>query len=126
MNEWVHESIECSGAGTEPFTDAQFESTAQLVAAASRAWLETLSATWSEADVPEAKAELLHAIYERTVVTGRTIASIRLTPSAYAHDLELALRDKVALARPTGVRRAGTHSESRSIPIKGTAGNSRR
>ena len=37
MNEWVHESIECSGAGTEPFTDAQFESTAQLVAAASRA-----------------------------------------------------------------------------------------
>jgi hypothetical protein len=37
MNEWVHESIECSGAGTEPFTDAQFESVAHLVAAASRA-----------------------------------------------------------------------------------------
>lgn len=37
MNEWVHESIECSGAGPEPFTGAQFESTAQLVAAASRA-----------------------------------------------------------------------------------------
>ena len=37
MNEWVHESIECSGAGTEPYTDAQFESVAQLVAAASRA-----------------------------------------------------------------------------------------
>ena len=37
MNEWVHESIECSGSGTEPYTDAQFESTAQLVAAASRA-----------------------------------------------------------------------------------------
>ena len=36
-NEWVHESIECSGVGTEPFTDAQFESTAQLVAAASKA-----------------------------------------------------------------------------------------
>jgi len=34
MNEWVHESIECSGAGTEPFTDEQFESVAQLVAAA--------------------------------------------------------------------------------------------
>ena len=33
----MHESIECSGAGTEPYTDAQFESTAQLVAAASRA-----------------------------------------------------------------------------------------
>jgi hypothetical protein len=37
MNEWVHESIECSGAGPERFTDAQFESVAQLVAAASRA-----------------------------------------------------------------------------------------
>ncbi len=66
------------------------------------AWLETLSATWSEADVPEAKAEVLHAIYERIVVTGRTIVSIRLTPSAYAHGLAVALPDKVALARPTG------------------------
>jgi LysM repeat protein len=37
LNEWVHESIECSGSGTEPFTDAQFESVAHLVAAASRA-----------------------------------------------------------------------------------------
>ena len=37
MNEWVHESIECSGAGTEPFTDAQFESVARLAAAASKA-----------------------------------------------------------------------------------------
>ena len=37
MNEWVHESIECSGAGYEPFTDAQFESVARLVAAAHKA-----------------------------------------------------------------------------------------
>jgi LysM repeat protein len=37
MNEWVHESIECSGAGTEPYTDAQFEAVAQLVAAAHKA-----------------------------------------------------------------------------------------
>ena len=37
MNEWVHESIECSGTGHEPYTDAQFESVARLVAAASRA-----------------------------------------------------------------------------------------
>jgi len=37
MDEWVHESIECSGSGTEPYTDAQFEGVAQLVAAASRA-----------------------------------------------------------------------------------------
>ena len=37
MNEWVHESIECSGAGTEPYTDAQFEAVAHLVATASKA-----------------------------------------------------------------------------------------
>jgi LysM repeat protein len=37
MNEWVHESIECSGSGTEPYTDAQFEGVAHLVAAASHA-----------------------------------------------------------------------------------------
>ncbi len=37
MNEWVYESIECSGAGPEPYTDAQFEAVAQLVAAAHKA-----------------------------------------------------------------------------------------
>ena len=37
LNEWVHESIECSGAGSEPYTDAQFEAVAQLVAAAHKA-----------------------------------------------------------------------------------------
>jgi len=33
VNEWVFESIECSGSGPEPYTDAQFESVAHLVAA---------------------------------------------------------------------------------------------
>ena len=74
------------------------------------------SATWREADVPQAKAELLNAIYERIVVTGRTIVSIRLTPSAYAHGLAVALHDKVAMARPTGVGRALATYE---IPIEG-------
>ncbi len=37
MNESVYESIECSGAGTEPYTDAQFESVAQLIVAAHKA-----------------------------------------------------------------------------------------
>ena len=69
-----------------------------------------------EVDVPEAKAELLHAIYERIVVTGRKIVSIRLTPSAYAHGLALALPDKVALARPTGVGRA---IATYDMPIEG-------
>ena len=66
------------------------------------AWLRTLSAAWTGADVPEAKADLLHAIYERIVVSGRKIVSVRLTPAAYAHGLALALPDKVAMARPTG------------------------
>jgi LysM repeat protein len=37
VNESVNELIECSGAGTEPFTDAQFESVARLVVAAHKA-----------------------------------------------------------------------------------------
>jgi hypothetical protein len=82
------------------------------------AWLEALSSTWSDADVPEAKAEVLH-IYERIVVTVRTIVSIRLTPSAYAHGLAVALPTKVALARPTGVERARTHPGVRMIRIEG-------
>jgi len=69
-----------------------------------------------EADVPEAKAELLHANYERIVVTGRKIVSIRLTPSAYAHGLALALPDKVARARPTGVGHALT---AYRMPVEG-------
>lgn len=40
------------------------------------------------------------AVYERIVVTGRKIMSIRLAPSAYAHGPALALPDKVAMARP--------------------------
>jgi hypothetical protein len=72
--------------------------------------VQTLSATWRDANIPEAKAELLHAIYERILVTGRTIVSIRLTPSAYAHGLALAPPDKVAMARPTGVERADAHT----------------
>ena len=77
-----------------------------MLAGVALAWRRTISATWSEADVPEAQAEVLHAIYEQIVVTGRTIVSIRLTPSAYAHGLAVALPTKVALARPTGVGRA--------------------
>jgi hypothetical protein len=59
---------------------------------------------------------VLHAIYERIVVTGRTIVSIRLTSSAYAHGLALALPAKVAMARPTGVGRA---LATYDVPIEG-------
>ena len=66
------------------------------------AWLRALSATWRAAEVPAEKADLLHAIYDRIVVAGRRIVSVRLTPSAYAHGFALALPEKVAVARPTG------------------------
>ena len=59
---------------------------------------------------------MLHAIYARIVVTGRTIGSIRLTPSAYAHGLAVALPDKVEMARPTGVGRA---LATYDVPIEG-------
>jgi hypothetical protein len=59
---------------------------------------------------------VLHAIYDQIVVTVREIVSVRLTPSAYAHGLALALPTKVALARPTGVGRGMT---TYTIPIEG-------
>ena len=62
--------------------------------------------------------DVLHAIYEQIVVTGRTIVSIRLTQAAYAHGLALALPEKVDMARPTGVGRALATYE---IPIEGRA-----
>ena len=79
-------------------------------------WLRALAETWTAADVPEAKADLLHAIYERIVVAGRSFVSARLTPAAYAHGLALALPEKVVMARPTGVGRA---LATYRIPIEG-------
>jgi len=69
-----------------------------------------------EADVPEAKAELLHAIYERITVAGPEIVVVRLPSAAYAHGLALALPEKVEMARPTGVGRAITAYD---MPIEG-------
>ena len=70
-------------------------------------WLQALAETWQQADVPEAKAELLHAIYERIVVAGRRIVSARLTPSAHQHGLALAMPE-VVMASPAGFEPA-TH-----------------
>ena len=64
-------------------------------------WLRTLQETWTKADVPEAKADLLHAIYDRIIVAGRAIVAARLTPAAYASGLALAL-PQVVMARPEG------------------------
>jgi hypothetical protein len=68
------------------------------------------------AAVPKEKADLMHAIYERITVAGPEIVGVRLTPAAYAHGLALALPEKVAMARPTGVGRA---ISTYSIPIEG-------
>src|ERR1035437_10207117 len=83
---------------------AEIEETAQVGVPAERAveWLRAMAATWQQADVPEARSELLHAIYERIVVAGREFVSARLTPAAYAHGLALALPEIVVRARPTG------------------------
>jgi hypothetical protein len=93
---------------------AEVEETAQVGVPADRAveWLRALAETWAQADVPEAKADLLHAIYERIVVAGREFVSARLTPTAYAHGLALALPEQVVMARPRGVRRCCARGEA--------------
>ncbi len=74
-----------------------------------------LSETWATADVREAKEDLLHVIYKRIVVAGRSFVSVRLTQAAYAHGFALALPE-AEMARPTGVRRAFATYE---LPIEG-------
>jgi DNA invertase Pin-like site-specific DNA recombinase len=65
-------------------------------------WLRAISESVRTADVPQEKADLMHAIYEPITVAGPEIVGVRLTAAAYAHGLALALPEKVAMARPTG------------------------
>jgi hypothetical protein len=69
-------------------------------------WLRAIGNAIQRADVPVERAELVHAIYETIVIARPRIVSVRLTPSAYAHGLALALPEKVVMARPTGVGHA--------------------
>jgi hypothetical protein len=82
---------------------AEVEETAQAGVPADRAveWLRALAETWQQAEVPEARSELLHAMYERIVVAGREFVSARLTPAAYANGLALVLPEQVVMVRPT-------------------------
>ena len=64
-------------------------------------WLRILAETWVQADVPEARADLLHAMYDRIVVVGPSIVSASLSPAAYSNGLALALPE-VVMARPEG------------------------
>jgi hypothetical protein len=74
-----------------------------------------LAETWQQADLAEEQSDVIHAVYERIVVEGPRIVSVRLTLAAYRHGLALALPDAV-MARPTGVGRALATNE---IPIEG-------
>jgi hypothetical protein len=60
---------------------------------------------------------VLHAIYERIVVVGRSIVSVRLTSAAYSQGMALALPEKVAMARPEGRERAGTSHLPRWLAV---------
>jgi hypothetical protein len=79
-------------------------------------WLDALAETWQKTDLVEEKSDVIHAVYERIVIEGPRFVSLRLTPAAYAHGLALALPEKVAMARPTGVGRALT---AYRMPIEG-------
>jgi hypothetical protein len=63
-------------------------------------WLRALGQSLTHADVPEEKADLVHAIHDRVVVAGRRIESVRLTPAANAHGLALALPEKECHGAP--------------------------
>ena len=55
-------------------------------------WLRVRADTWVDADVPEAKADLL-PIDDRIVVAGRSIVAVRLTQAAYSNETWRARRD---------------------------------
>jgi N-acetylmuramoyl-L-alanine amidase/LysM domain len=135
MNEWVHESIECSGAGSEPYTDAQFESVAHLVAAASKALgipinrstvvvhadinsVSRRSDPWPpatrEARVKRVIARV-NALLRPPIVTVTVKAGDSLSAIASAHKLTL----KVLLAFPENAKyraKPGAHPPGRRGP----------
>ena len=86
---------------------ATMDTTPRGELAAKRAveWLRVLAETWVAAEVPEARADLPHAIYDRIMVKGRSTVAGRLTPPAYSNGLALAL-PQVVMARPEGSEHA--------------------
>jgi hypothetical protein len=49
--------------------DVERATSEQMAGERAIAWLRALSATWTEADVPEERADVLHAICDQIVVT---------------------------------------------------------
>ncbi len=59
-------------------------------------YLRNLAALWDSPGLTDAtRAELLHAIYERVVVTRDQFVEVQLTPHAYRHGLALAVPEVV-------------------------------
>jgi hypothetical protein len=91
---------------------ASVQLTANQRVSANRAteWLRALQDTWNAAEVDEARADLIHAIYERIVVAGRAVIRVHLTSAAQAHGLVLALPE-VVMAPPAGFEPATSRLE---------------
>ena len=90
-----------SGALREELSTIADQAAGRVGAERAVEWLRALANTWNLAGVAQERADLLHAIYERIVVAGRTIEFVRLTPAAQQHGLALALPE-VVMAPPAG------------------------
>jgi hypothetical protein len=66
-------------------------------AAAAVSLLRNVEALWQGARDEQAWSDLLHAIYERIVVTRDGVVEVHLTPHAFRHGLALALPESVVL-----------------------------
>ena len=111
----VHHHVADAAAGVGELVGHDVETVRLDLKHAIEATRRVLADTWVNADVPEARADLLHAIYDRIVVAGRSIVAARLTPAAYANGLALAL-PQVVMARPEG---AGRALATYRVPIEG-------
>lgn len=83
-------------------------------------WLRDIAGLWGAAK-PEERQEIAALIYDRIMVRGPEFVGVRLTETALAHGLAIALPERVrwVQARPTGVDRARTHRGAALIPIEG-------
>ena len=70
-----------------------------LDSSAAIAVLRNVAMLWRTADNEQARNDLLHAIYERIVVTRERVVEVHLTPHAFRHGLALALPESVSLQK---------------------------
>ena len=70
---------------------------ATVDAAAAIALLRNVAKLWEAAASDEARSELVHAIYERIVVTRDRVVEVHLTPHAFRHGFALAMPESVVV-----------------------------